>query len=53
MARPEVVALAKEIGVSDVIKERGEEAVEHCTNRWTATASIGRSAPWPSHGSPG
>jgi hypothetical protein len=53
MARPEVVALAKEIGVTDVIKERGEEAVEHCTNRWTATAFIGRSAPWPSHGSPG
>jgi hypothetical protein len=29
MARPEVVALAKEIGVTDVIKERGAEAVEH------------------------
>jgi hypothetical protein len=29
MARPEAIALAKEIGVTDVIKERGEEAVEH------------------------
>ena len=36
-----------------LVRRVGEEAVEHCTNRWTATASIGRSAPWPSHGSPG